>query len=125
MLRPMVGPDSSRLLRERIVAASIALMGIFAIGTFGYYAMGRFYLGKFSWDLGECAYMTVITITTVGFGELPHLARVPGGRIFTVGVLLAAPHHVGSAVQKQPLWPAPATAALATDLVLLVAFGVF
>jgi voltage-gated potassium channel len=33
--------------------------------------------------------MTVITITTVGFGELPHLARVPGGRVFTVGVLLA------------------------------------
>src|SRR5262249_19194910 len=48
-----------------------------------------FYLGRLGWSLGECAYMTVITITTVGFGELPHLARVPGGRIFTVAVLLA------------------------------------
>ena len=85
----MVGPDSSRLLRERILAASIALFAVFLIGTFGYYGMGRLYLGKYAWDVGECAYMTVITITTVGFGELPHLARVPGGRAFTVAVLLA------------------------------------
>ncbi|HEX9103540.1 MAG TPA: potassium channel protein [Polyangia bacterium] len=85
----MVGPDSSRLLRERIVVASIALVAIFLVGTFGFYAMGRVYLGSYAWDIGECAYMTVITITTVGFGELPHLARVPGGRAFTVGVLLA------------------------------------
>ncbi|HWE26632.1 MAG TPA: potassium channel protein [Polyangia bacterium] len=84
-----MGPDSSRLLRERILVASIALFAIFLVGTFGFYAMGRLYLGRYAWDLGECAYMTVITITTVGFGELPHLARVPGGRAFTVGVLLA------------------------------------
>lgn len=81
--------DSSRLLRERIVAASIALLTIFGVGTAGYYTLGNVYLGKNSWDLGECAYMTVITITTVGFGELPHLARVPYGRAFTVAVLLA------------------------------------
>ena len=85
----MVGPDSSRLLRERIVVASVALIAIFLMGTFGYYAMGRLYLGKYAWDVGECAYMTVITITTVGFGELPHLGRVPYGRAFTVVVLLA------------------------------------
>lgn len=85
----MVGPDSSRLLRERILVASIALIAIFLIGTFGFYAMGQLYLGKYAWELGECAYMTVITITTVGFGELPHLARVPYGRAFTVIVLLA------------------------------------
>ena len=85
----MVGYDSGRLLRQRIVVASLALLSIFLVGTFGYWVMGRLYLGKFAWDLGECAYMTVITITTVGFGELPHLGRVPGGRAFTVGVLLA------------------------------------
>jgi voltage-gated potassium channel len=69
--------------------ASIALIAIFLVGTFGFYAMGHLYLGKYAWDVGECAYMTVITITTVGFGELPHLARVPYGRAFTVVVLLA------------------------------------
>src|SRR5262249_40821080 len=86
---PMVGPDSSRLLRQRILVATVALLSIFTIGSVGYWLMGRLYLGKYAWDFGECAYMTVITITTVGFGELPHLGRVPGGRAFTVGVLLA------------------------------------
>jgi voltage-gated potassium channel len=85
----MLAAESSRLLRERIFAASVALVAIFLIGTFGYYSLGRIYLGTLGWDLGECAYMTVITITTVGFGELPHLGRVPGGRAFTVVVLLA------------------------------------
>ena len=89
MLDVMVGSDSSRLLRERILAATVALLAIFLVGTLGYYVMGRLYLGRLGWDLGECAYMTVITITTVGFGELPHLARVPYGRLFTVVVLLA------------------------------------
>lgn len=85
----MLEPASSRLLRERIVVASIALVAIFLVGTFGYFIMGRIYLGDRGWSVGECAYMTVITITTVGFGELPHLGRVPGGRAFTVVVLLA------------------------------------
>ncbi len=85
----MVSPDGSKLLRERIFVASVALIAIFLVGTFGYWLLGRAYLGRFAWGLGECAYMTVITITTVGFGELPHLGRVPGGRAFTVVVLLA------------------------------------
>ncbi len=85
----MLSGDSSRLLRERIIVASIALLAIFGGGTFGFYAIGRMYLGPKAWDLGECAYMTVMTITTVGIGELPHLAHVPYGRAFTVVVLLA------------------------------------
>ncbi len=85
----MIGADSNRLLRERIVLASIVLVAIFLVGTFGYFTLGKLYLGRRAWDLGECAYMTVITITTVGFSELPHLTQVPGGRLFTVVVLLA------------------------------------
>jgi voltage-gated potassium channel len=77
------------LLRERIVVASTALLFIFLSGTGGYYALGRAYLGSHAWSLGECAYMTVMTITTVGIGELPHLQHVPYGRAFTVAVLLA------------------------------------
>jgi voltage-gated potassium channel len=89
MLGTMTGADGSRLLRERIVVASIALLSIFLIGTFGYWSLGEVYLGKQAWDLGSCAYMTVMTITTVGIGELPHLSRVPGGHVFTVVVLLS------------------------------------
>jgi voltage-gated potassium channel len=83
----MLSSDSSRLLRERLVVASTALVFIFAGGTGGYYALGN-WQGT-HWSLGECAYMTVMTITTVGIGELPHLSRVPYGRAFTVVVLLA------------------------------------
>jgi voltage-gated potassium channel len=85
----MLSADSSSLLRERIIVASTALLAIFMIGTAGYYMLGHVYLGAHSWDVGECAYMTVMTITTVGIGELPHLQHVPYGRAFTVAVLLA------------------------------------
>lgn len=85
----MVGNDSNRLLRERTVAATVALIVIFLVGTFGYYALGQAYLGRNAWDLGQCAYFTVITITTVGYNELPYLSHVPGGHLFTVVVLLA------------------------------------
>ncbi len=84
----MLEPEGTRTLRRRIVTAALTLGVIFVIGTIGFWALGRAYL-QHAWDLGECAYFTVTTITTVGFGELPHLHQVPGGRAFTVAVLLS------------------------------------
>ena len=56
---------------------------VYAGGTLGYYLLGR---GR--WSLGDCAYMTVISLTTVGYGEvLEGMAEVPLARFFT-GVLL-------------------------------------
>lgn len=80
--------DSSSKLRERIVAATLALLAVFLLGTFGFFALGETYLPQHPWSLSDCAFFTVTTITTVGFAELPHLARVPGARVFTVIVLL-------------------------------------
>jgi voltage-gated potassium channel len=85
----MTEPEASRALRRRLVAAAIAFCAIFAIGTFGYYLMGRVYLGRGRWPLADCAYFVVIVITTVGFDELPGLGRIPGGHLFTVAVLLS------------------------------------
>ena len=84
----MSAPDPSRLLRERILAATITLACVFLLGSAGFYALGRAYLGPQAWGFADCAYFTVITITTVGFAELPHLAKVPFGHFFTVAVLL-------------------------------------
>jgi voltage-gated potassium channel len=84
----VTGADSSRILRERIVAASLALTGVFLAGTVGFWGLGHYYMGTRAWSLGECAYFTVTTITTVGFGELPHMERVPFARGWTVLVLL-------------------------------------
>jgi voltage-gated potassium channel len=79
-------------LRRRIVTAAGALGVIFVVGTLGLYLLGQSYLpflGGKPWALGECAYFTVTTITTVGYAELPHLHQVPFGRAFTVAILLS------------------------------------
>jgi voltage-gated potassium channel len=57
-------------------------------GTFGYYAIGR-YNGT-GWDLFECLYMTVITLTTVGYGETldNNLHQVSGAREFTIFLII-------------------------------------
>jgi voltage-gated potassium channel len=58
-----------------------------ALVLFG--TVGFFVLGRGQWDLSDCAYMTVITISTVGFYELGHLRDVPGARALTVGLIIA------------------------------------
>ena len=64
---------------QRLTGASVALVVIVGLGTFGYWSLtGRRY------PLLDCVYMTVITITTVGFGEIIDLSHNPSGRILTM-----------------------------------------
>jgi voltage-gated potassium channel len=65
----------------KIVRLSALLFGVVLLGTLGY----RFLLG---WSWSDALYMTSITITTVGFGEVRPLAG--GGRIFTILLLLTS-----------------------------------
>jgi voltage-gated potassium channel len=44
-------------------------------------------LGGARWTFGECVYMAIITITTVGFGELNRMEEVPGARTVTIGLI--------------------------------------
>jgi voltage-gated potassium channel len=69
-------------VRRLLVAVGVfgALIGI---GTVGYFALGH---GR--WSLADCAYMTVITISTVGFFELREMSGVPGARALTVGLII-------------------------------------
>jgi voltage-gated potassium channel len=80
--------DGRRSLRVRIITAAVALLVIFLAGTVGLYILGRLYLPH-GWEFGECAYFIVITITTVGYNELPRLGQVPGGHLFTSLILLS------------------------------------
>ncbi len=57
-----------------VIAALIA--GLLAFGTAGYRAVEP------GWSVGEALFMTVITISTVGFSEIHPLS--PQGRLFTV-----------------------------------------
>ncbi len=74
-------------LEKRSYQAVLFLIAILAVGTGGYYLLGYLAHGRPFWGLGDCFYMTVITLTTVGFGELNDLAQVPGARFFTVFIL--------------------------------------
>src|SRR5215831_14065905 len=52
-------------------------------------SIGYFWLGHGRWRLGECVYMTIITISTVGFAELENMKQVPGARALTVSLILS------------------------------------
>lgn len=50
---------------------------------------GYFVLGEGRWAPLDCAYMTVITISTVGFFELGHMKEVAGARGLTVVLIVS------------------------------------
>lgn len=60
----------------KLVAATVALM---VVGTVGYRVIE-------GWSYIDSLYMVVITMTTVGFGEVQPLS--PTGRLFTIGLML-------------------------------------
>ncbi len=77
---------SYHIARRRMLLAFGLLVVVLSIGSAGY-----FYLGAFNgtgWVLGDCIYMTAITITTVGFEEVLDVKSVPGGREWTLTLLV-------------------------------------
>lgn len=71
-------------LTKRLVLGLVFLIIVVAGGGAGYYVIGG---GR--WPLGDCVYMTVITVTTVGYGEvLPNMDRVEYARAFTMILLV-------------------------------------
>jgi voltage-gated potassium channel len=63
----------------RLLLPLLVLAALLATGTLGYRVVG-------GWDWMDSLYMTVITITTVGFHEVQPLG--PGGRLFTMALAL-------------------------------------
>ncbi len=73
----------SSQIRRRFFWAGAILITIIVIGTIGYW----FIWGK-QYSPLDTFYMTVITITTVGFGEIIDLSDNPVGRAFTIFIAL-------------------------------------
>jgi voltage-gated potassium channel len=76
-------------LRKKIYQTGIFMLAVTIIGTTGYYLLGQLSQQDPPWRLGDSFYMTIITITTVGFGEIMDLSLVPGARLFTVFILFS------------------------------------
>jgi voltage-gated potassium channel len=71
-------------LRARLAAGFAVLALTLAAGTVGYYL-----LGDGMWKPFDCFYMTIITITTVGYGEtLKNMDKVEHARALTVMLLV-------------------------------------
>ncbi len=69
---------------RRLVIAVGVFAALVAIGSGGYFVLGQ---GR--WRLDDCAYMTIITISTVGFFELREMSDVPGARMLTVSLIVS------------------------------------
>jgi voltage-gated potassium channel len=72
--------EGDRWIRAQGLGAAVALLvSIFVGGTIGYMLIE-------GWSAWDAFYMTVITVTTVGYREVHDLSR--GGQVFTVVLLL-------------------------------------
>jgi voltage-gated potassium channel len=96
------------LLREilsRLLMPALLILGAFVFGTLGFLIIGR---GQ--WNLLDCAYMTSLTLTTVGYGEiLEHMGS--DGRFFAmvlmwsgVGVTLYAISTITAFLVEKDFW---------------------
>jgi voltage-gated potassium channel len=71
-------------LIRRMVAAVGVLITLVLVGSTGFWLLGH---GR--WPYFDCVYMTIITLSTVGFGELSRMSEVPGARVLTVALIVS------------------------------------
>ena len=68
-----------RRLQKEILAGALALAAVFLMGTLWYWLIE-------GWSLSEAVYMTIITLSTVGFSEVRPLGE--RSRLFTIALIL-------------------------------------
>ena len=78
-------------LRKELVRGAVALVGIVLIGTLWYWLVEK-------WSFSDSAYMTIITLSTVGFSEVQPLGT--RGKIFTIGLILMGLLTIGYIVNR-------------------------
>ncbi len=81
---------AGRIQRE-LMAGAIALGCVFLVGTFWYCLVE-------GWSWEDAAYMTIITLATVGYGETHPLGS--RGRLFTIALILMGVISIGYIVNR-------------------------
>lgn len=81
--------------RKRIYSSFIVFFIVFVFGTAGFFLFGN---GK--WSLLDSVYMTVITLSTVGYGEVVDLSTNPAARIFNCFYILLCLGTIAYAVSS-------------------------
>jgi hypothetical protein len=76
---PLDGELGDLEFRQRLARVALPLAATVAAGTVGYMLLEQ-------WSLLDAVYMTVITISTVGFTEVHPLSGA--GHLFTIGLIL-------------------------------------
>lgn len=78
-------------IQKELFVGVLALGGVFLIGTLWYWLVE-------GWSLEDAAYMTVITLATVGYGEIQPLGN--RGRMFTITLILMGVMSIGYIVNR-------------------------
>lgn len=85
-----VSPDYQRIRRE-LIGSVVILAGLFITGTVWFWLVDK-------WPFLDAAYMTMITLSTVGFGEIRPLK--PHSRLFTMVLIVAGVVTIGYMVNR-------------------------
>jgi voltage-gated potassium channel len=76
--------ERQEIARQLLIAA-LMLISVVLVGATGYHA-----LGGDRWSWWDCLYMTIITLSTVGFAEtLEGMTHVSGARVWTLLLILS------------------------------------
>jgi len=69
---------------KRFIWPGIALIAVLVVGTVGYWL-----ITQQQYSFLDTFYMTIITISTIGFGEVIDVSAIPAGRIFTIFIAIS------------------------------------
>ena len=76
--------EANAFTGRRLLFAGASMLLISFIGTWGYW-----YIGGGRWGVLECLYMVLITITTVGYGEVLPISESDSSLVFTIFLLIS------------------------------------
>ncbi len=71
---------------RRLYIGFVLVIGVIGFGSVGFHLIGSYH--GYEWAWWDCIYMTVITVSTVGYGEVLPIHEVHGARVFAIFLIL-------------------------------------